>query len=505
MQTDPAPVIADYSRKRGGLRGLRVTLLGLGRFGGQIAAARFFAERGALVTVSDRAPADALSEGLRALGDLPIRWSLGAEDPGVLEGADLVCISPAIPRRSPLFHRVVVSRTPWTSELALGLCLLRGRAALVTGSNGKTTTATMLARAAASGGRTVHLVGNIGRSLLAAAAEIGPEDLTILEVSSFQLADLSRVRVRWPDVAIVTQITPNHLDRHRRFDRYVRLKIQAVARLLASGTAVVPAASPWTPRLLAATPARVVEVSAEESDAGPLPQRGGRLHVQAGAVVWTQAGRVGARRIGEAALSRLSGRHNLQNALAATAAAKALGASWEAALEAALRCPALPHRMETVATLGGVTYINDSKATTQEAAAAAIQAFEGGRLHWLGGGASKGAGFELVRRALLRVNGHAVVFGRAAGLLEAAIDPLRTGVRLNRAPDLAAAFVLAQAAAKRGDVVLLSPACTSYDAYRSYEERGAHFRALVLGAAPAARSSRQTRRSVGEPPHRARR
>ncbi|GIW71516.1 MAG: UDP-N-acetylmuramoylalanine--D-glutamate ligase [Planctomycetota bacterium] len=479
------------------MRGRRVVLLGLGRFGGQLAAARWFCEAGARVLVTDLKPASALADSLARLEGLPIEFRLGGHDERDLLGADLVCVSPAVPRQAPLRRLLAERAIPWTTEMNLAAAALPAPPLGVTGSNGKTTTASLLASALAAGlQRRVHLGGNMGQPLLGRLHEIGSQDLVVLELSSFQLEDLRDGPGIRPQLALITNVLPNHLDRHGTLEAYVACKRTLVEGLGPEGLAVLNREDPIVRSFEAVARrrgARVVTFGLRR------PPRG------AGAAAFLAQGRLvyrdetGAERCyGEAAALRLCGRHNLANVLAVVAACGALGARAERVAAALAAFRPLPHRLELVAEHGGVLYVNDSKATTPEAAAAAVQAYAG-RAVLLAGGAGKGTSLLPLARAAVAARARAVIaYGQcraeiaAAVATAAAAAPRRPGARppVEVCEGLEEAFVRAQAHARPGSVVLLSPGCASYDQYLCYEERGAHFRRLVgewLARRPAGR------------------
>jgi UDP-N-acetylmuramoylalanine--D-glutamate ligase len=407
-----------------------VLVLGLARSGE--AAALALARRGVRVLGVDRA-ADLDVGRLRGAG---VEVVLGAEDPALVDGVDLLVKSPGIPSESPL---VAVARdrrlTIW-SEIELGSRLLPNPLVGITGTNGKTTTSELLGAIFRAAGLSVAVAGNVGRPLTGLDGAVSEEAWIVCELSSFQLEDIDSFRT---EIAVLLNLTPDHLDRHGDFDSYRRAKLRLFENQGPDDVAVVP-------RGFAPVPGRAQRV--EFGPADELP-----------------------------AEPRIPGEHNRENAAAATAAARAAGVS-DAAIATALRTFAgIPHRLELVRELDGVRFVNDSKATNPEAAERALSAYPAG-VRLILGGSLKGISFRsLAQRA--RSSGVARVYlvGEAADEIAEALAA--EGVRFTHSVDLANAVRDAYGDAERGEVVLLSPACASYDQFANFEERGARFRELV--------------------------
>ena len=303
----------------------------------------------------------------------------------------------------------------------------------VTGTNGKTTTTELLGAIWREAGLPVALAGNVGTPLASLVGELDEATTVVCEVSSFQAEDSEAFA---PDTALLLNVTEDHLDRHGSFDAYREAKLRVFANQTPEQVAVVP-------------PGVEVPGAGRRVEFGALPLPAEEI--------------------------RLRGAHNLENAMGASAAAIAAGVP-EAAVAAALRTfPGVPHRLEEVGSVNGVLYVNDSKATNVSSALRGIEAFEGG-VHVILGGSLKGGGFEGLRDAIASRCVAAYLIGEAAGQLE---QDLAGTVPLHRSGDLATAMEAAAAAAQPGEVVLLSPACASFDQFRDYEERGERFRALV--------------------------
>jgi len=348
-------------------------------------------------------------------------------DVSLLDGADVLVKSPGVPRDNPL---VQAARIPIWSEVELGYRLLPNPILGVTGTNGKTTTVEWLGAMFRAAGRPVAVAGNVGRALT--AVEAPPEAWIVCELSSFQLEDVHELR---PRVAVLINLEPDHLDRHGTFEAYRDAKLRVFENQTEEDVAVVPRGFGEV-----AGHARRVEFAAGD----PLPAEPG-----------------------------LPGAHNRENAAAATAAARAAGLPDEAIADALRSFPGVEHRLELVRELGGVRFVNDSKATNTAAARRALAAYDE-PLHVILGGSRKGEPFDELAG---EVHGRAYLIGETADELAGALD--RAGVPYERCGDLAAAIAAAAAAARPGEIVLLSPACASYDQFRDFEQRGEEFRRLV--------------------------
>jgi UDP-N-acetylmuramoylalanine--D-glutamate ligase len=396
-------------------------VVGLARSG--IAAARMLRAHGEVVGVDSGTP------------EVPddIKAQLGVDGVELLDGAACVVKSPGVPNEAPVIAAARERGIPVVGELELAWRLLPNRLVAVTGTNGKTTTTELLGAIWRAAGLPVALAGNVGTPLSSLVGEVEPEATVVCEVSSFQAEDSDALA---PDTALLLNITEDHLDRHGSFEAYREAKLRLFANQTPEQVAVVP-------------PGVEVPGAARRVEFGELPLPAEEI--------------------------RLRGAHNLENARGASAAAIASGVP-EDAVAAALRTFAgVPHRLEEVGSVNGVLYVNDSKATNVSSAVRGIEAFEGG-VHVILGGSLKGGGFEGLRHALSSRAVAAYLIGEAAERLAADLDG---AVPLRRSGDLATAVRDASAAARPGEVVLLSPACASFDQFRDYEERGATFRSLI--------------------------
>jgi UDP-N-acetylmuramoylalanine--D-glutamate ligase len=401
----------------------RVLVVGLARSG--VAASLALARRGVEVVAADR---DAGLDTGR-LVDEGVELHLGTEEEGLLEGVELVVKSPGVPGESPLPAAARSRDVPIWSEVELGWRLL-GRPPLigVTGTNGKTTTSELLGAIFRAAGRPVEVAGNVGRPLTALDGALEPGAWVVCELSSFQLEDVHELAC---EVAVLINLEPDHLDRHGTFEAYRDAKLRIFER---ARTRIVP---------------RGLGLEGVEFGANDLLP----------------------------AEPLIPGHHNRENAAAATAAARAAGIDDDAIATALRTFPGVPHRLELVAEIGGVRYVNDSKATNTAAARRGIAAYADSPLHLILGGSVKGESFAELALSLPEDVRSIDLVGEAEDELAQVLD--LAGRPYRRAGDLGTAVALASSDAQPGDVVLLSPACASYDQYRNFEERGDHFRRLV--------------------------
>ncbi len=503
------------------LAGKRVLILGLARQG--LALARYCTRAGAQVTVSDMAPAEKLDAELASLNGLVSEGSvvlaLGGHPLSLLDTCDLLCLSGGVPPQAPIVQEAMRRGIPLSNDSlmtfqlarALGLGPLIG----ITGSSGKTTTTTLVGQMLAANGiteQTVHVGGNIGAPLLDKLERIAPGEPIVLELSSFQL-ELYDEAVAWgsvadagPDIAAVLNITPNHLDRHPSMAAYAAAKLNLLRTMPAGSTVILSADDPATAQLAEAAGATVgAAASAEAAPAewalAPLlAEMGAALEAREITVLpfsRTQTLDAGAWLEKDQLVYngdvichkrdvKLRGAHNLSNLLAAAAISGSAGANIEQMRQVATHFEGVRHRLEVVREVGGITWINDSIATSPERAVAALRSFapEEQTIILLAGGKDKNLPWEtfaeevVARVAFLIGFGHAgpmiveTVRHHAEGRPEAALSTALVH-RLDEAVELAAR------SAKPGTVVLLAPGGTSYDAYKDFEARGAHFVALV--------------------------
>lgn len=438
------------------LSGQRVLVLGLGISGRS--AARFCAERGARVTAADERP-DAVVEGLPASVDVALGSPL--PDPA---GFDLVVPSPGVPPSRYAAH----ARRVWGDVELAARCLTIPIVA-VTGTNGKSTTVLLVEALLRAAGLRAEAAGNVGRPALDLVGRA--LDVAVLEVSSFQLETVDAFR---PRVAVLLNLAPDHFDRHGDFAAYREAKARIFARQESEDFAVLNDGDAAVAGLADRTRARVMRF---RRDAPPADPGEGCAWSEPGAVRVRHAG--GTTRIDLEGLP-LAGPHNVENLMAALLAAAALGADLERAASALPDFRGLPHRTEWIASRDGVDWIDDSKATNPHAAARALEGCER-PIVWIAGGRDKGLGYDdLARTACHRVR-EAILIGEAAGKLAQALGGR---VPCTETGNLRAAVARAASVARRGDVVLLAPACASQDQFENFEARGRAFRAAVAELAP---------------------
>jgi len=468
------------------LRGKRVTVMGLGSFGGGVGVVQFLAGRGAAIRVSDLRTERQLAESIAELGDVAgVEWRLGGQDWSHFEDAELVVVNPAVRPDNLLLSRLVERGVPLTTEMNLFWQLNRGRVIAVTGSNGKSTTTALIHALLEAGGRRCWLGGNIGRSLLPVADQIERDDWVVLELSSFQLERLNWLQAR-PNIAVVTNFSPNHLDWHETLNAYAAAKQSILRWQTADDWAVLNAVdanvcnwpgsgrrllfndcSQQLPRHSASLDGDTIRVSAED-------------------------------KVRSVSLSgfRLRGRHNRENALAAVAAALIAGGD-ETSIERGLtKFEPLPHRLQFVAEWDGRSFYNDSIATTPESAIAALDAFDE-PIVLLAGGYDKQVDLTKFAAEIGRRTKAVALLGTTGRKLGECLDG-STAPPHCVATSFHDAIAWAIGQSAPGDVVLLSPGCASYDWFQSFEDRGRQFVSIVNELTGAAAITAEP--AAGNPP-----
>ena len=443
------------------LKGKRVLVLGMAKSG--LAAARFLAARGARVLISDSRPASELTEESAQLRRSAIATEFGGHSPASFEEKDLIVISPGVPTNLPQLMQARERGVPVIGELELASRFLQGRVVAITGSNGKTTTTALTGEVIAAGQRKTLVGGNIGTPAISLVEESTPESFAVLEVSSFQLETIEHFH---PFIAIVLNVTPDHLDRHGSMETYVAAKAQIFQNQTKRDFAVLNRDDAICVAMAANVNAQVRWFSRREpADAGAF--------VRDDHIVWRDA--QSERAIMPVGEIRLKGAHNLENVLAAVAAGMLAGCDPEQIRRAVGRFKAVEHRLEFVGSAGGVDYYNDSKATNVDATIKALQSFPAS-IHLILGGKDKGSDYTLLAPLLRERVKRVYTIGTAAEKIEQQISG---AAEIVRAGTLAAAVKHASRAADPGDVVLLAPACASFDQFQNYEHRGRVFKDLV--------------------------
>lgn len=455
------------------LRERNVLVVGFERTGE--AVCRFLLDRGARVRVSEKKPAAALGRRMRPFTERGVIFETGGHRLESFLGADLVVPSPGVPPL-PEIRAARERGVPVISEIELAFRFLRGRIVGITGSNGKSTTTTLVHRILRDGGLRSRLAGNIGPPLISFVNGSRDADVYATELSSFQL---EYTELFTPAVAAVLNVSENHLDWHGSFESYLGAKKKLLLRQSPNGVAVLNRDDPRVWGLRLETGARVYGFSRKRRPARGAFVDGGWVVVRDGAPA----------RVLPASRVPLPGDHNLENVLAAALIGRLMGVPAASIRRTVLAFRGLEHRLEDVLSVGGVRFVNDSKATTVDATLKALASFDRPVVLILGG-RGKGGDFSPLRAAVRRRARAAVLVGEAAGEIEAALGGV---VPVVRASDYREAVRRARALAVRGDVVLLAPACTSWDMFRNFEERGRTFKAEVrrLAAGPRKKGGRR--------------
>jgi len=438
--------------------GRRVVVVGAARSG--VAAAELLVRRGARVMLTEARETFDGADRLRSLG---VALELGGHREATFAGADLVVVSPGVPLEQPFFDVARRRGTEVIGELELAWRWLQGRVIAITGTKGKSTTTTLIGRMLQADGRRVLVGGNIGVPLSAQVEDSRPDTMHVVETSSFQLETTTTFR---PWVAVWLNFAADHLDRHPSVEAYASAKARIFARQGRDDWAVINADDDEVVRRAAAVQSRVVTYS--------LTARTAEGFVLSDDWVVRRT-TTGEQRLIPVSAVELTGRHMLNNVLAAAAAADIAGVQPAAMVRALQDFHGLPHVMEPAGTLGDVRFVNDSKATNVEAALRSIESFERGVVVILGG-RFKGGEFRDLRQAL-RDRGRAVIaIGEAAARVR---DALAGVVRVIDAGSMDEAVARAYEAARPDGIVLLAPACSSFDWFRDYAERGEVFKAAV--------------------------
>ncbi len=460
------------------LKGKKITVMGLGLFGGGAGLTRFLVTKGARVTVTDLKNASQLASSLESLkgsasGGLEIH--LGGHREEDFRDVDMVMVNPAIPKDSRFLRVARENGIPLETEMNLFFKLCPAPIMGITGSKGKSTTtaliAAMLQSASERSGKRVWVGGNIGMgySLLEHVEDMRTEDLVVLELSSFQLEDLDQIK-KSPHLAVVTNLAPNHLDRHKDMDSYVEAKKTIIRHQSAEDYAILNWDDPRLREWARETRSRVLWYSLLHETAPGAFLEGQEAILRIG----PEEERI------DLSGRRLPGRHNLENILAASCASFVLGVSGRDMEKTIQSFTGLEHRLEFVAEINGVKYYNDSIATTPDSAIAGLRTFEAPMV-LIAGGYDKKISLESFAQECAKRCKYVILIGETAPTL----TKLITGLRKSRFPDvfqvpsLETAVKLASEVASPGEIVLLSPACASYDMFENFQERGKKFKALV--------------------------
>ncbi len=451
------------------LKGKKVLVVGLGKSG--LAAALFLRRRGAQVTVSDLRSAQALSKEIPSLLEAGILVEAGGHGLLTFRRQDLIVVSPGVPLSTPELVKVRQLGLPIIGELELAARFLQGNVLAITGSNGKTTTTTLCGEIFAAGGFETQVAGNIGLPVIEVVDQSKPGSWTVLEVSSFQLETTQSFH---PRIAVILNITPDHLDRHGTFENYRAMKEKIFANQTAEDFLVLNGDDPVTQQAASRTRAQIFWFSRSK-----IVRCG--AFVMNGVVMFRADEQAKPIPVMPVADIPLKGEHNVENVLAAVCAACVAKIPPAAIAGAVAAFHAVEHRLEFVTSIHGVDYYNDSKATNVDATAKAIASFPGS-IHLILGGKDKDSDYTQLH-ALLRERVKTVyTIGSAAEKIEGQIAGV---IQVIRAGTLEAAVDQAATRAEAGDVVLLAPACSSFDQFENYEQRGRVFKKAVMARSGA--------------------
>ena len=443
------------------LKGRKVLVIGLARTG--VATSLFCARHGAIVAAADTRPQSELADAATKLQAAKVAIQLGGYSEKILTGQELVIPSPGVPADAEILQAARTKNIPIWSEIELADRFLNGRLIGITGSNGKTTTTSLVDHILKSSGFSTLLAGNIGTPLIDVVENTTDQTVTVAELSSFQLELIESFR---PNISVFLNLTPDHLDRHGSMEAYAAAKARIFEKQNATDFAVLnaddSASTPYAP-----TKPKVFWFSRKQRVAQGAFLRGEEIlfrHDGEEEVVLKQSE------------IPLPGTHNLENVLAAVAATRLAGAQPAQIGKAVRSFAGVEHRLEFVAELCGVLYYNDSKATNVDATLKALDAFPG-RILVILGGKDKGSDYTVLQKPLREKAILALLIGAAAQKIESQIAD---SVRIERAGTLQRAVEVASHTAQSGDIVLLAPACASFDQFENYEHRGRVFKQLVL-------------------------
>jgi UDP-N-acetylmuramoylalanine--D-glutamate ligase len=455
------------------LKNKRVLVVGLGRSG--VAAAFFLQEHGAKVTVSDTKSEAQLQHEVAQLLDRGISIEAGRHGERTFRDQDLIVVSPGVPPDQPQLQHARTLGIPVIGEVELAFRFVQGKVLAITGSNGKTTTTTLVGEILSKAGKKTLVGGNIGTPVISLAGKSSAESLVVLEVSSFQLETIEQF---CPWIAAILNITPDHLDRHHTFEAYVAAKARIFENQTSADFGVLNADDPACVALKKKVKSSLYWFSRKQ----PVEQG---AFLKGEQIIFRQNGKE------QPVLSRsdisLKGLHNLENVLAAVTMTMLAGCDPQQVRQAVSEFHAVEHRLELVSSVNGVTFYNDSKATNVDATIKALESFPG-NIHIILGGKDKGSDYTVLVPLLRERVKAAYLIGAAAEKIRSQIQGSTT---LVSAGTLERAVHQAFEAAKPGDIVLLAPACASFDQFENYEQRGRIFKELVHGLAPVTTGDRR--------------
>lgn len=448
-----------------------VLIIGAARQGQ--ALARFLYKQGVPVILNDKRPASEMKDALKAMEAVPVEWVLGEHPLALLNDVELVCVSGGVPLTLPILQEAARQGKTITNDSQLFMQAVKARVIGITGSSGKTTTTTLVGRIAEAGiqsPRNVWVGGNIGLPLIEYLDEIKPNDLVVLELSSFQLEQMTLS----PQISAVLNITPNHLDRHGTMEAYIAAKARILEFQKPEDVAILNREDTGSWSLLPKVKGRLITFGLSK----PAPELDG-TYLENGMIMWQSTGHQV--EFFPQQVIALHGRYNLSNVLAACAIAKAVELSPEAMQKGIAGFGGVKHRLELVREINGVRWFNNSIATTPERTQAVLDDLDENIVLLLGGRDKHLPWNDLSTLVHKKVR-NVVLFGEAAGLISEALGEIRPGDELqsiDRSEKLLGALEIAARKAQPGDVVLLSPGGTSFDEFGDFEERGEFFRKWV--------------------------
>jgi UDP-N-acetylmuramoylalanine--D-glutamate ligase len=438
-----------------------IVIVGMARSG--LAVAEFLWKRGVRVTLSDSRQAAELEPAIRFLNERHIGYETGGHSTKLFDSGDLIVVSPGVPLSLPVLRQAARKGKTVISEIELASRYLRGQVIAITGTNGKTTTTALVGEILRMAGFPTQVGGNIGTPLISLVEASSDDTWSIVELSSFQLEAVPTFR---PHIAVILNITPDHLDRYASFEEYAQAKLNIFENQLSSDFAVLNHEDPNLRKAAGKIRSQVFWFSGDGEVQRGTYAAGGQIVYKSGTT---------SEQVMACAEVPLKGRHNLENVAAAVAAARLAGVPSSAVAKGVRSFKAVEHRLEPVADIKGVHFFNDSKATNVDATIKALEAFDSGVILILGG-RDKGGNFKALSRLLQERARSVILLGEASDKIRTQLEGT---VAMRQAGSMDAAVKMAFQQAVPGDTVLLAPACASFDMFQNYEHRGREFKAAV--------------------------
>ena len=443
------------------LAGKRVLVIGLGKTGQS--TVRFLAGRGASVVATDEKPLAEMGDAASSLSGFSARLAFGPQDAAILSGVDLIIPSPGVPPTNPLLAEGVKRGVPILAELEVAFRFLKRPVIAITGTNGKTTATTLIGEILRASGRKAYVGGNIGDPLIGYVDGPQEEDFAVVEVSSFQLQWIEQFR---PVVAVLLNVTYDHIDYHGSFEAYRKAKERIFENQGPGDIAILNADEPWANPLAGRLRSKVSFFSSKAEISNGVFLRGDEL-------ILRENGQ--GRESYPVGMIRIPGTHNVENVMASILACRVCGCPRDKIIEAVSAFRGIAHRIEFAGEKNGVAFYDDSKGTNVGAVARALETFSNPVILLLGG-RDKGGDFDTLAAVILKGVKEMILFGEAAESIRRMIGGI---VKTSMAPTLREAVEKAYAGAGAGDVVLLSPGCASFDEFKDYRERGNFFKGMV--------------------------